>query len=41
MLELLEPWRGHRARVVRLLTMSGLAAPKYGPRMSHRSIARL
>jgi 3-methyladenine DNA glycosylase/8-oxoguanine DNA glycosylase len=41
MLELLEPWRGHRARVVRLLTMSGLAAPKYGPRLSHRSIARL
>jgi len=32
MLELLEPWRGHRARVVRLLEASGIAAPKYGPR---------
>lgn len=32
MLELLEPWRGHRARVVRLLELSGLAAPRYGPR---------
>lgn len=32
MLELLEPWRGHRARVVRLLELSGIAAPRYGPR---------
>lgn len=32
MLELLEPWRGHRARVVRLLEASGIDAPKYGPR---------
>jgi 3-methyladenine DNA glycosylase/8-oxoguanine DNA glycosylase len=32
MLELLEPWRGHRARVVRLLEASGIEAPKYGPR---------
>ncbi|OGO54296.1 MAG: hypothetical protein A2V84_02350 [Chloroflexi bacterium RBG_16_70_13] len=32
MLELLEPWRGHRARVVRLLEASGIAAPRYGPR---------
>lgn len=32
MLDLLEPWRGHRARVVRLLELSGIAAPRYGPR---------
>jgi 3-methyladenine DNA glycosylase/8-oxoguanine DNA glycosylase len=32
MLELLEPWRGHRARVVRLLEASGIEAPKFGPR---------
>lgn len=32
MLELLEPWRGHRARVIRLLELSGIAAPRYGPR---------
>ncbi|HEX5590083.1 MAG TPA: hypothetical protein VFX65_07325 [Candidatus Limnocylindrales bacterium] len=32
MLELLEPWRGHRARVVRLLEVSGIEAPKFGPR---------
>jgi 3-methyladenine DNA glycosylase/8-oxoguanine DNA glycosylase len=34
MLELLEPWRGHRARVVRLIEASGIEAPKYGPRYS-------
>lgn len=34
MLELLEPWRGHRARVIRLLELSGLAAPRRGPRYS-------
>jgi 3-methyladenine DNA glycosylase/8-oxoguanine DNA glycosylase len=32
MLELLEPWRGQRARVVRLLARSGLRAPRRGPR---------
>ncbi|MEW5992149.1 MAG: DNA-3-methyladenine glycosylase 2 family protein [Chloroflexota bacterium] len=32
MLELLERWRGHRARVVRLLEASGIEAPRYGPR---------
>lgn len=32
MLELLEPWRGHRARVVRLLELSGITAPRYGAR---------
>ncbi|HEX9550370.1 MAG TPA: hypothetical protein VF971_04675 [Candidatus Limnocylindrales bacterium] len=32
MLELLEPWRGHRARVVRLIEASGIEPPKRGPR---------
>lgn len=41
MLELLEPWRGHRARVIRLLESSGLAAPRYGPRMPARSISAI
>jgi 3-methyladenine DNA glycosylase/8-oxoguanine DNA glycosylase len=41
MLELLEPYRGHRARVVRLLERAGIAAPKFGPRMTIRSIAEL
>jgi 3-methyladenine DNA glycosylase/8-oxoguanine DNA glycosylase len=38
MLELLEPWRGERARVVRLLEMSGIRAPRYGPRLVPRRI---
>jgi 3-methyladenine DNA glycosylase/8-oxoguanine DNA glycosylase len=33
MLELLEPYRGHRAVVVRLLETSGLRPPRYGPRL--------
>ncbi|HEY4605829.1 MAG TPA: DNA-3-methyladenine glycosylase 2 family protein, partial [Blastococcus sp.] len=32
MLELLEPWRGHRQRVVRLLTAGGSRPPRRGPR---------
>lgn len=32
MLELLEPWAGHRQRVVRLLLASGFRAPKFGPK---------
>jgi 3-methyladenine DNA glycosylase/8-oxoguanine DNA glycosylase len=40
MLELLEPWRGHRARVVRLLETSGVHAPRRGPRMRLRNIQR-
>ncbi|MFN7149685.1 MAG: DNA-3-methyladenine glycosylase family protein [Microthrixaceae bacterium] len=32
MLELLEPWRGYRARVTRLLRRSGRRAPRRGPR---------
>ncbi len=39
MLELLEPYRGQRGRVVRLLETSGIAAPRRGPRMPVRSIA--
>lgn len=32
MLELLEPWRGHRQRVIRLIGRSGVRAPRRGPR---------
>jgi 3-methyladenine DNA glycosylase/8-oxoguanine DNA glycosylase len=38
MLELLEPFRGRRALVVRLLELSGLRAPRYGPRLAPRRI---
>ncbi len=38
MLELLEPYRGRRALVVRLLELSGVQAPRYGPRLSPRRI---
>jgi 3-methyladenine DNA glycosylase/8-oxoguanine DNA glycosylase len=41
MLELLEPWRGHRARVVRLLELSGLRPPAFGPRYAPRSIGAI
>ena len=34
MLELLEPWRGHRHRVVRLIESSGFRGPRFGPRAS-------
>ncbi len=40
MLELLEPFRGHRGRVCRLLEASGVFAPRFGPRMPIRSFAR-
>ena len=33
MLELLEPYRGHRARVIRLIGVAGITAPRFGPRM--------
>jgi len=32
MLELLEPWSGHRHRVVRLIESSGFRKPRFGPR---------
>ncbi|HYU93926.1 MAG TPA: DNA-3-methyladenine glycosylase 2 family protein [Actinomycetota bacterium] len=41
MLELLEPFAGHRGRVLRLLLAAGVSAPRYGPRMSLRSIERI
>ncbi|RKR75721.1 DNA-3-methyladenine glycosylase family protein [Frondihabitans australicus] len=34
MLELLEPYRGHRERVMRLITASGFRKPRFGPRMT-------
>ncbi|MCA1713214.1 MAG: DNA-3-methyladenine glycosylase 2 family protein [Actinobacteria bacterium] len=34
MLEVLEPWRPQRYRVVRLLECSGLRKPRFGPRMT-------
>ena len=39
MLELLEPWRGQRARVVRLLARAGRRAPRRGPRYAPWPIA--
>jgi len=39
MLELLEPFAGHRGRVLRLLLAAGVSVPRFGPRMSLRSIA--
>jgi 3-methyladenine DNA glycosylase/8-oxoguanine DNA glycosylase len=41
MVELLEPWRGHRQRVVRLLELSGAQKPRFAPRLTiadHRAI---
>ncbi len=40
MLDLLEPWHGHRARVVQLILTSALHAPRHGPKAritDHRS----
>ncbi|GAB3517658.1 DNA-3-methyladenine glycosylase family protein [Arthrobacter monumenti] len=34
MLELLEPWRGHRQRFVRMLVLSGFRKPSFGPRLA-------
>lgn len=41
MLELLEPFRGHRARVARLLKHSGLGPPRRGPRNGVRDYAAM
>ena len=38
MLELLEPFRGHRQRVIRLLIHAGITAPRFGPRQPLRDI---
>lgn len=40
MLELLEPYRGQRARLVRILELSGIVPPRHGPRMPTRSFER-
>jgi len=39
MLELLEPYRGHRARVVQLLELAGIGPPRRGPRLALHRIA--
>jgi endonuclease III len=39
MLELLEPYAGHRGRVCLLIETSGLSAPRYGPRQRIQPIA--
>jgi 3-methyladenine DNA glycosylase/8-oxoguanine DNA glycosylase len=41
MLELLEPYSGQRARVIRLLEISGIKIPRFGPRYSPRRIERI
>ena len=41
MLELLEPYRGQRGRVQRLLEVGRVIAPRYGPRMAPRRIAAI
>ncbi|MEP6477177.1 MAG: DNA-3-methyladenine glycosylase 2 family protein [Actinomycetota bacterium] len=40
MLELVEPFRGHRGRVQRLLESTPIRAPRYGPRTEVRAIER-
>jgi 3-methyladenine DNA glycosylase/8-oxoguanine DNA glycosylase len=39
MLELLEPWRGQRGLVCRLLEVGGPRPPRFGPRLARRAIA--
>ena len=39
MLELLAPYAGNRARVIRLIEAAGVQAPRRGPRMAPRSIS--
>jgi 3-methyladenine DNA glycosylase/8-oxoguanine DNA glycosylase len=41
MLELLEPYRGHRGRVVRYLTLGAVRAPRRGPRLARIDLARI
>lgn len=38
MLQLLEPYRGHRARVLRLLMAAGISPPRFGARRAKRDI---
>lgn len=41
MIQLLEPFRGRRALVIRLLELSSVRAPRFGPRCSPRGIERI
>jgi 3-methyladenine DNA glycosylase/8-oxoguanine DNA glycosylase len=41
MLELLVPWAGHRARVIRLLELARFVPPRYGPRVAPRDLRDL
>lgn len=41
MLELLEPFEGHRGRVIALLKAAGIVPPSYGPRVRSRRIERI
>ena len=41
MLELLEPFRGQRGRVIRLLEVAGVRAERHGPRYAGRRIERI
>jgi 3-methyladenine DNA glycosylase/8-oxoguanine DNA glycosylase len=41
MLELLAPYRGHRARAMRLLMLGGSRPPRRAPRARRRSLARI
>lgn len=40
MLELLQPYAGHRGRVLRLLAAGGISAPRRGPRLQFRRLER-
>jgi len=40
MLELLEPWRGQRGRVCRLLLHGAPPIPRFGPKLPRRNLAR-
>jgi hypothetical protein len=39
MLELLEPWKGQRGRVCRMLLSGAPRPPRFGPRLRLRKIA--
>ena len=41
MLAHLEPWRGHRQRIIRLLHAAGIAAPRRGARQRNPDVRRL
>jgi 3-methyladenine DNA glycosylase/8-oxoguanine DNA glycosylase len=41
MLELLAPWAGQRQRVMRLVELTGIAAPRYGARFNYTDIRAL